>query len=290
MRSYITRIAVLVKLRPVAFAVSLLVACSESDRGTVEAAAGDTQIAASTAKPGSSLNVEMGSDAWRALPAAQRAQRIASLQASAGPEFGLREVKPGVLSASHTGMALQATFERGRVSVLPLAGQGEPGKPIELAVSAWGCTGAMREVASAAPVSSARQPGVSYAHGDFDEWYRVGPAGVEQGFVVRELPACARNGENLRLQLRFMDAEGSIAELEPGDTEALLSTPGHRAVRYGEAFARDAAGREHAVHITTGDALALEIEVANVTLPLEIDPLIWDAQQKSWRSSRGRDW
>ncbi len=60
----------------------------------------------------------------------------------------------------------------------------------------------------------------------------------------------------------------------------MLTTPGHRGVHYGNAFVKDAAGREREVNIVDEQGLALELDTTGLTLPLTIDPLIWDIQQK----------
>jgi hypothetical protein len=241
-------------------------------------AAGETSGEPSAVSPAESIAI--GSEAWRNLPAAQRAAQILVMQASAGPEFALSATSAGGLSAWQPEMALRTTFERGRVTVLADSADGAPSKPIELAASAWGCEGAMQEVEGAAPRSSAERSGVSYAHPDFDEWYTLGPAGLEQGFTIRRLPECVKRGQPLRVQLRFSAVEGSIAQLDATGNDAVLTAPGHRSLHYSDPFARDAAGVEHPARITAGDALAVEVDVTDATLPLTVDPLVWDIQQK----------
>jgi hypothetical protein len=59
-----------------------------------------------------------------------------------------------------------------------------------------------------------------------------------------------------------------------------LTIPGSRGVHYGQAQASDATGKAYAVRISNSAGLGLEVDVANATLPLTIDPLIWDGQQK----------
>lgn len=180
-------------------------------------------------------------------------------------------------------MGLRVAFERGRVSVIAESGDAAllADSRLELSASAWGCAGAMSELGSASPISNRAQPGVSYEHpAGLDEWYSVGPAGIEQGFTIRELPECARRGEPLLIRLRFGEAPGSIAELNATGNEARLSVPGRRSVHYGEPFAQDAAGREHVVRIATDAGLSLSIDVTGAALPLFVDPLIWDSGQK----------
>ena len=182
---------------------------------------------------------------------------------------------------SQSEQRLRTTFEAGRVSVfMPSGDSAAESPPIELAASAWGCEGVMQDVAAAEPVSSAAHTGVSYTHPAFDEWYTGSDAGLEQGFTVRELPECAKHSHKLTIQLQFSSVEGSVAQLNADGSEAILTTPGRRGVHYGKAVSKDAAGREHAVKIVNDHGLALEIDTRDLTLPLSIDPLIWDIQQK----------
>ena len=97
----------------------------------------------SSAPVASSSEATLGSEAWRRLPAAERARRIQALQASAGPAFAVRETKPGVFSAWHAEMGLRTTFESGRVSLTPGSEADANATPFELAATAWGCAGAM---------------------------------------------------------------------------------------------------------------------------------------------------
>ncbi len=225
--------------------------------------------------------LEIGTEAWQRAPAAQRAAHIKLVQATSGPELALVDTRPGVLSGWHEPMAFRATFERGRVSLVTASGDDTPSLPVELAAEAWGCEGEMKDVPPTSMLSNADRPGsVSYAHVGFDEWYVFGAAGLEQGFTVRELPACVRRGQKLRIRLRFSATEGALAEVNADGSAALLTTTGRRGVHYGDPFAEDAAGVEHAVRITVGQALALEIDAASTTLPLVVDPLAWSDRQK----------
>ncbi len=221
-------------------------------------------------------DVELGSEAWHALPAGERARRIQQLQA--GSDYTLQEEQPGVLSAWHRTMALHTTFARGRVSVVAATGAEEP-QAMELAATAWGCAGAMVELGASEPVSEGNHAGVSYPHDGISEWYTLGPAGLEQGFTIRALPECAQRGAPLRIRLRFLDAEGAIADVEKDGSEAVLTTAGGRAVHYSDPYGVDAAGSEHRVRITGEESLSLEIDASSVTLPLTVDPLIWEIQQ-----------
>ena len=204
-------------------------------------------------------------------------QRIRELQANPGPEFAIQRDGRGVLKGAHDSLGLLAAFERGSVSVV-LGGTlaASASRPFELGVVAWGCLGEMVELPAASPsLIAQRSNAVQYRHGGIDEWYALGPAGLEQGFDVNRLPACAQRGEPLRIQLRFGLAEGEIARLAEDGSEALLSMPGRDSLHYSDFFAADAAGKRHRVQVAQEASLLLVVDVADALLPLHIDPLAW---------------
>jgi len=212
------------------------------------------------------------------LGSESRAEQIQRLQANAGPEFAVVESSAGVFSAHNPRSRLNVVFERGRVALLSAPEDGRVAAPFELNAATWGCSSAMTTIDAAVPRLDAEGL-VTYAHADFDEWYRNGPLGLEQGFTIRTLPSCAARGEPLVIRLRFSAVEGSIAEVSEDGRAALLSTPGERRIHYTDAFARDAAGVEHGVRISNDPALALVVDASHAQLPLTVDPLGWDIQQ-----------
>ncbi|MEI9938955.1 MAG: FG-GAP repeat protein [Pseudomonadota bacterium] len=211
--------------------------------------------------------------------ARERARRIAVLQADSGSEYRARELDPGVWSASNPRLQLGSRFETGRVSLLAARASISPGTPVELAAVAWGCENALQAVPATPPAPSTQRPGaIEYHHRDFDEWYLPGPAGVEQGFTIRALPACAEQGQALQIQLAL--GEGAVSASAGNAGEAVLSAPGARPVHYGAAFAEDAMGREASVRIRTNPGLMLELDVRDAQLPILVDPLAWVERQK----------
>ncbi|HEY3256723.1 MAG TPA: FG-GAP repeat protein, partial [Polyangiaceae bacterium] len=211
----------------------------------------------------------------------ERARRLTALQADANPAYRARQLGPGVWSASHPQMQLSTRFEAGRVSLLAARSSREPGTPLELATAAWGCENALQALPNAPPVPSKLHPGaIEYQHADFDEWYMPGPAGLEQGFTIRALPACAARGAPLQIRLAWAGEAIRKNADESADSEALLAAPGSRTVHYGAAFAEDATGKEASVRIRTGPGLTLELDVRGAELPISVDPLAWVEQQK----------
>lgn len=247
--------------RMLSILAAALVACSEAgprDAGT----------------PGS----PRGPEPSATLGAESRYEQIQRLQANAGPEFAVVESSAGVLSAHNPTSGLNVLFEPGRVALLSAPEDGRLAAPFELNAAAWGCAGAMLTLDVAVPRRDA-DGAVTYPHADFDEWYRNGPLGIEQGFTIRALPSCAARGEPLVIRLRFSAVEGSIAEVSEDGRAALLSTPGQRRLHYTDAFARDAAFVEQGVRISNDPALALVIDASHAQLPLTVDPLGWDIRE-----------
>jgi hypothetical protein len=256
-RAATTQLVPLHSLACSALFVALLLGCS--DRSSAEFASQNLATASSQAR--------------------EQARRIAALQASAGPEYRAFELGLGVWSASNPEMRLRMRFEAGRVSMLAARDGLVPATPVELTAVAWGCENALQTLPAARPVPSRqRTGGIEYHHADFDEWYLPGPAGLEQGFTIRTLPACAEGGQ--ALQIRLALGSDAVGVRHGNGGEALLSAPGARTIHYGAAFAEDAHGKETNVRILTSTGLTLELDVAGARLPIAIDPLAWVEQQK----------
>ena len=212
--------------------------------------------------------------------ARERSRQIRALQAGAGPEYRAHELDPGVWSAFQPEMQLRTRFEAGLVSLVATRPNVDPVTPIELAAVAWGCQNTLQAIPATPPTLSTEHPGaIEYHHSDFDEWYLPGPAGLEQGFAIRSLPACAARGETLQIRLA-QPASGPVTVSPGKNGEALLSEPGAPAIHYGEAFAEDATGKETSVQIRTDAGLMLELDASDSQLPIAIDPLAWVEQQK----------
>ncbi len=262
-----------VRLLGVLSACALTVACADFGDEPAEPKAHRDSTGGGDSQP------LFGAD-WRSLSQAERSARIQQAQANAGPDYALSEREPGVWVARHTGASLRTVFAPGSVA-LAAAESADTALPFELSVAAWGCAGAMMSVAGVTPVVGGEPAGgVSYHHADFDEWYRNGPAGLEQGFTIRRLPTCVERGEKLQIRLHFSDEPGALADVSNDADHALLSVTGRQRLHYGEAFARDAAGQERAVRILGAGELALEIDAAGASLPLSVDPLGWDVQER----------
>ncbi len=122
-------------------------------------------------------------------------------------------------------------------------------------------------VAAAAPQASAA--GIAYERGAVREQYVLGPAGIEQQFVLPWLP----NRDELRLDVAVTT---SLRHRADDAGHAFVGANG--GVHYGAAVAIDARGRRQSLTTTWQDG-ALQIVVpgdflAAAVLPLTVDPLI----------------
>jgi hypothetical protein len=148
--------------------------------------------------------------------------------------------------------------------VVMRVGQGTLG----LALAGVGRGGRFDPVAAVAPRGSANR--ILYRHGWISEFYRNGPFGLEQGFVVRHRPLA--HGGSLAILLRV---RGSLMPERVG-AQVLFRAPGRAvAVSYGRLSAVDATGRRLPVSMWVGNGtLQLRVGDRNARYPLRIDPFI----------------
>ena len=110
------------------------------------------------------------------------------------------------------------------------------GGAIGLRLVGMGYGGRLGAVSAAAPVGA--RDLVRYRRGGLQEWYRNGPLGLEQGFVLARRPLGADTGV---VTLAFTVA-GSLRVRESGGQIAFVTRSGAVRLRYGDISARDAAG------------------------------------------------
>jgi MYXO-CTERM domain-containing protein len=189
--------------------------------------------------------------------------------------------------AEHPLMGLRSEFGRGQVLLYPPGAHAAPG--LSLHAAAWGCPDALEDVPAREPSKSSESDEIKFgdASAPLVEWYRHRESGLEQGFTVSTLPACAEASGSLLIVLeRSAGWSSSVAD---DHSQATFSGVSGGKIRYSEAYARGALGGVHAVQIVSfEDRVALEIDVQGVELPLEIDPLAWTEQQKV-TASNGQD-
>jgi hypothetical protein len=160
------------------------------------------------------------------------------------------------------GGGVRSTFNASGVAMR--VGQGTLG----LALAGVGRGSRFDPVAAVAPRGSANR--VLYRHGSVSEFYRNGPFGLEQGFVVRHRPLA--HGSPLTILLRV---RGSLTPERVGAQVLFRAPAGAVAVSYGRLSAVDATGRRLRVSMWVGNGtLQLRVGDRNAHYPLRIDPFI----------------
>lgn len=155
-------------------------------------------------------------------------------------------------------------------------------------LAAVGREGAMRAVTDTEPVASGAR--VEYERGDgWLEWYVNTPAGVEQGFTVRERPAGpgavsrapdARGrslGDRRRGPVQIeLESGGDLAPHALANRVELRDANGAHVLSYGKLAVRDAHGRALEASISIeGARLVLRVDDADAEYPIVVDPLVW---------------
>jgi hypothetical protein len=196
-----------------------------------------------------------------------------------------REQGPGLFEVRHRGQGYWARLSEAGLALSPdgrsdglLAPAGSDWTT-GLRFSAWGMGRASSPVAPVLPevgacsdhqdvdVDGACVRRLEYRHPGVTEWWRNGPAGLQQGWTVEELPAGAAG---LDLVLR-VDVEGGVVAARDGRSARLAGG----AVRYGDVLAWDARGRELPARMEGRQGgLLLRIGLTGAELPVVVDPLL----------------
>jgi RTX calcium-binding nonapeptide repeat (4 copies)/Domain of unknown function DUF11/Fibronectin type III domain/FG-GAP repeat len=118
---------------------------------------------------------------------------------------------------------------------------------------------------------------VSYTHAGVIEWYRNGPLGLEQGFVVARRPVTGQAEGWLTVAVR---ASGSLQATAAGSQIVFDDGAGQAILRYGGLSATDSTGRSLPVKLLLrGRTVLLRIDDAGARYPLTIDPLVQQGAQ-----------
>jgi len=200
------------------------------------------------------------------LPTGARASVSATVGAG-DPAFRVNARAHGVFSARNAGMT--ATFGRSGVSVVDGATR------VQLQPLAIVAGGRQETLPARAP--SARANEVSYAYPSLRAWYRNGPAGIEQGFVLtRPAPHADRHsgfaGSNLDLSLAVR-SDALVRAARDGQSVS-FTRAGAPALRLGSLIVSDARGRvlPSSFAVSPG-ALSVRIDASRARYPITIDPL-----------------
>jgi hypothetical protein len=158
---------------------------------------------------------------------------------------------------------------------------------VEVALSGYGCPGAVRAASSAVPVADGDRIDLQRGAG-LVEWYANGPAGLEQGFTLARAPACGSAAGTIVIELTL---RGLGAELTPnGDAILLRRGDGTAVLRYGALAAHDAAGRPLPARLAlAGDRVTLRVDAPGAVYPVTVDPLVTTEEAKLLASDGAKD-
>ncbi|AKU98770.1 hemagglutinin protein [Labilithrix luteola] len=202
-----------------------------------------------------------------AMTPALRAAYIAAVQREASREHQLEPVVGGFRGRSSSGLGV--VFDARGVEVSAGGWRAE--------ATRWGREGALLPVARTAPRADGNR--ATYHRDGFDEWYVVGPLGIEQGFTLHAPPARTRGGEGIVIELAAIELEARIDST--GTAASLHDATGRELLRYTDLYVVDAAGKELPARLRaeTG-SLAIWFDDRGATYPVTVDPLIVVREQK----------
>ena len=236
------------------------------------------------AAPGSEALGRAGSSAD--MPLGLRQATIAAMQQDAAAEYNFASGATGAgdaLVAGNAAQRLRAEVNSAGVKIESVSGVVDGSAwHLELQLAAVG------RGADLAPVAPAEEPSAtsnraSLEHGQgIEEWYVNGPAGVEQGFVLQQRPASGSQAGASDLVLMIAVAGNLTPSLERGSESVVLRAPGGETVlRYSDLVARDATGERLDARMTvSGGSIALRVNDARASYPVEVDPLVWTQQKR----------
>lgn len=156
-----------------------------------------------------------------------------------------------------------------------------------MSLLSYGYSPAARRVRVASPRCDRNR--VVYERGDLTEWYVNGPAGLEQGFTLRQAPG-ESNGQPLTITLAL---SGNVRPKagEDGRGLELTDLSGQQHWRYTGLRASDATGRELQSWLEVrDDRLFLRIRDRGAIYPVVVDPIVQVAELTEANGSPNDTW
>jgi hypothetical protein len=139
---------------------------------------------------------------------------------------------------------------------------------LALSLGAVGRGRRVERVSAVLPAGAGNQ--VAYRHGSVTEFYRNGPNGLEQGFIVGERPRAGAGSLVLVLSIG-----GSLIPKQVGRQVLFQTHAGSTALHYEQLVALDATSRRlPATMRVRNGSLELRIDDSHTRYPLRIDPFI----------------
>lgn len=197
-------------------------------------------------------------------PKAPQALKLLQQQRAAGAKYAPVAQPGGAYRASNPAQGFTVDFERGSVQVNP------PNAPtLGLTLQRIGREGRLEKVSPSDPVLSDGR--VLYENHDAAAWYRNGPLGLQQGFIIEAAPAPTNADPTLLLELGVagpytprLSEEGCIIF---ENKVAMLS--------YCQLFAWDASGRSLPAQLLIDEGRArVEVRDTDALYPIYIDPIL----------------
>jgi trimeric autotransporter adhesin len=137
----------------------------------------------------------------------------------------------------------------------------------------YGYGNSLPAVPPAAPSAQANR--IVYSYGSLSEWYANGPAGLEQGFTLRNQPTGDRGG----LVTVGLALSGDALAVVSSDRQVVTFSHGVSSLAYRGLLATDARGRRLTGWLALrGRELLLEVDDAGSRYPLTIDPFVQQAK------------
>ncbi len=209
------------------------------------------------------------------MPKDLRAAYITSVQREASESYAAIAMD-GLVQFENAAQRFVATVDRNGLSVVP----NEETWHLGMRTLALGCEGAMVPVTDAVPEAAGNRSDV-HREG-LEEWYLNGPLGVEQGFVMREAPACA----GPKTITMAMDGD-VVATLDDADGDGrgnairFVDDEGRAVALYTDLFVTDATGKSIPAWLSVdAGEIAIHFDDAGATYPVEVDPLVVTQQAK----------
>ncbi len=139
----------------------------------------------------------------------------------------------------------------------------------------YGYGDTLQNIPAGAPRASANR--VEYQRGSFTEWYVNGPAGLEQGFTIRERPRSAR-GQPLTIALT-LSGDLTATPGQDGTGLTLRDRSQREILHYAGLTSYDAGGKQLPTWMEVqGRQLRLKVKDAGAAYPLVVDPWVQTAR------------
>lgn len=211
------------------------------------------------------------------LGSAERAVHIAAVQATAGPEYAVRQ-STDHLTARNPSHGMDLRWTPQGVSLRGRAPFGD--YTLTLGLAEIGCAGETRPVTRTAPSAAgarAQYLGLRGAGVELSEWYANGPLGLEQGFTLDHPVDCGRREVELKVAVGGTLVPSAV---EPGVVRFRAATGGVVA-RYSDLHVVDAAGRTLPARLDVLEGhVRIRFDAADAVFPVVVDPLVAIEQAK----------